>query len=220
MIFSRSNSAATKKNGSIALVAIIACMLCFGCKSQYRHLEPGTADINCLKTFRPHFTTTLYSAIIDVTKYHFSGMLYFKRMPDSTTRVVFTNEMGVKFFDFGFTDWGGFEKYYILPKLDKRAVVKALRNDLSLVLLNRKMNGVKSLRDSSLNYLAVPYMSHYDYYITNADCSKLIRIEKASRRKPVVVAEMLDYQNNVPNIINIRHKNFKFSIALKRVEKE
>jgi len=36
----------------------------------------------------------------------------------------------------------------------------------------------------------------------------------------VVEVQMLDYKNGVPDSINIDHKNFKFNIALKRIEKD
>ena len=33
---------------------------------------------------------------------HLSGLLLIKKMPDSSTRMVFSNEMGLGFFDFEF----------------------------------------------------------------------------------------------------------------------
>ena len=77
----------------------------FARRSHYKHLKHANSDVNCIKHFAPRFTTTLYSATVDVTRHHFSGILFFKVMPDSSTRVVFTNEMGVKFFDFAFTKY-------------------------------------------------------------------------------------------------------------------
>ena len=197
---------------------LCACMFFLSCKSYYRNLQPANGDVNCIKAFRPYFTNTLYSAYVDVTKHHFSGILFFKLMPDSSTRVVFTNEMGVKFFDFAFNKDGGFTKYYVMAKLDKKIIVTALRNDLQLVLLNPDLSKATLLKDTSYNYVAVPTAKGNNYYITK-NCKRLVRIEKSSKRKPVVEVQMLNYFAGIPDSINIAHKNFKFNIALKKTER-
>lgn len=203
----------------VILCGLVSAAHFSSCRSQYRHLQPATGDVKCVKAFKPQFSNTLYSAIIDVTKHHFSGILYFKAMPDSSTRIVFTNEIGVKFFDFAFAKDGTFTKHYILPKMDKKVVIKALRNDLRLVMVDPDMHQAKLLKDSMYNYIAVPTEKGNDYYITTTDCTKLLRIEKASKRKSVVVAELMDYKNGVPDSIYLHHRNFKFNISLKREEK-
>ena len=134
-------------------------------------------------------------------------------------RVVFTNEMGVKFFDFAFTRNDDFIKYYVMPKLDKKVIIKALRKDLELVIMRQDLSSAVLLKDTTFNYTAIPNRKGNDYYITD-HCSKLIRIEKASKRKPVVEVQMLNYNSGIPDSISIVHKNFKFNILLKRVEKE
>ena len=209
---------------TLRLLCIIAVITLFSApagarKSHYRHLSPANGDVNCIRNFSPQFTNTLYSATVDITKHHFSGILFFKFMPDSSTRVVFTNEMGVKFFDFEFTKENEFIKHYAMPKLDKKVVIKALHKDLELVILHQDLSDAVLLKDSVYNYTAIPNKKGNDYYITD-HCSKLIRIEKASKIKPVVEVQMLNYNNGVPDDISIVHKNFKFNIILKRVEKE
>ena len=92
-------------------------------------------------------------------------------------------------------------------------------NDEELVIMHQDLSQAVLLRDSTYNYTAIPNKKGNDYYITD-HCSKLIRIEKASKKKAVVEVQMLDYNNGVPDSISIVHKNFKFNILLKRVEKE
>jgi hypothetical protein len=197
---------------------LLLLLLLTNCTSVYRNLKETNGDAKCILKFSPKFSQTLYSAYIDVTKHHLSGILYFKLMPDSTMRVVFTNEMGVKFFDFSFTKDNHFTKYYILPKMDKKVVVNALRKDMELVLLRPDLSRAKVLKDTAYIYIAVPDKKGHDYYIME-HCEKLIRIEKASKRKPVEVIQLFNYKDGVPDSIDIQHKNFKFKIALKKVEK-
>jgi hypothetical protein len=209
--------------GRCYLMQVLALAMIFSsttsCRSYYSHLQPGSGDVNCIRKFVPAFTNTLYSAYVDVTKHHFSGILFFKQMPDSSMRIVFTTEMGVKFFDFAFTKDGDFIKYYILPKLDKKVIIKALRNDMELILLHPDLSRAKMLEDTVHNYVAVPTKKGGNYYITDKRCEQLIQIEKASKRKPVVEVKMMNYKDGIPDTINIQHKNFKFNISLKDVEK-
>ena len=188
-------------------------------KSHYRNLKPANGDVNCIRNFAPQFSNTHYSTSVDITKHHFSGILFFKQMPDSSTRVIFANEMGVKFFDFGFTKDDQFIKYYVMHKLDKKVIVTALKKDIELVIMHQDLSNAVLLKDSTYNYTAIPNKKGNDYYITD-HCSKLVRIEKASKKKAVVEVQMLNYNNGVPDSISIVHKNFKFNILLKRVEKE
>ncbi|MCD6010489.1 MAG: hypothetical protein K0Q79_351 [Flavipsychrobacter sp.] len=223
MRYSRSNSVVSREaiavsRKYIALYLPIILLLFTGCKNYYHNLKPGTGDVKCIEKFTPQFTKVMYSAYVDVTKHHFSGILLFRLMPDHSTRIVFTNEVGVKFFDFGFGQDGTFTKFYVLDKLDKKIIVNALRNDLNLILLHPTLTNAKVLTDGTNNYITVPNKKGNDYYITNNSCTNLVRIEKASKRKPVVVAEMIDYNNSLPDSINISHKNFNFNIALKRTE--
>ena len=197
---------------------LLAALLLTNCRSTYRHLKETPGDVNCIRAFAPRFNETLYSAYVDVTKHHFSGILYFKLMPDSSMRVVFANEMGVKFFDFAFLRDHRFTKYYILPKMDKKVVVNALRKDMELVLLQPDLSKAQMLTDATYNYVAIPDKGGHDYYVTD-HCKKLVRIEKASRRKPIEIIQLFNYKEGIPDSIDIQHKNFRFKIALKKVEK-
>lgn len=201
------------------LLALATIVVFTSCKNYYKSLKPATGDVKCIEKFTPRFTKVMYSAYVDVTKHHFSGILLMRSMPDGSTRIVFTNEVGVKFFDFGFGQDGTFTKFYVLDKLDKKIVINALKNDLNLILLHPTLINARILTDGNNNYISIPNKKGNDYYITDNSCTNLVRIEKASKRKPVVIAEMLNYTNYLPDSINISHRNFKFNIALKRVEK-
>ncbi|SFN39709.1 hypothetical protein SAMN05428949_2690 [Chitinophaga sp. YR627] len=204
---------------SLLLNSILLTGLLSGCSSAYKNLQQTNADVQCITKFRPEFTNTLYGTQVDVLKHHLSGLLFFKQMPDSSLRVVFANEMGFKFFDFEFTKDGGFVKHYMLDKMDKKAVVKTLRGDFELVLLRPDLSRATVKQDSNYHYVVVPTEKGNNYYITDTACQQLERIEKSSKRKPVVKAWLTHYTAGVPDTINIRHQGFKFNISLQRVQK-
>jgi hypothetical protein len=179
----------------------------------------GTTDA-CLYKFIPHFTTVIYSTQVNIIGNHLSGLLVIKTMPDSSIRIVFTSEMGLSFFDFEFSSNGDFKAHYIIERMNRKAVIRTLRQDFELVL----MRGLKEqeatiFKNIDRIYYAFPQEKGSNYYITDPSCTELFGIEKASKRKAIVKVVMTDYRDRVPDTIGIMHTNFQFSIGLKRLRR-
>ncbi len=201
------------------LVFNSCCFLLLACLSPYKKLQKISGDLGCVQKFKPVFISTLYKTQVSVTGKQISGILLFKTMPDSSIRVVFSNEIGFKFFDFEFSADNGFKVFYIMDQMDKKAVIKTLRKDFELVLMRHTEPGKGFiLKDGQYNYFAFPQKKGINYYVTDSACTRLVRMEKASKRKPVVIALMQDFRNGIPDTIGISHKNFNFIIGLKRFE--
>lgn len=195
-------------------------LLLVSCSSVYKNLEPTTGNFNHVYKFMPRFSVVLYKAQIDVTSHHLSGLLLMKVMPDSSTRIVFSNEMGVKFFDFAFLKNGSFKVYSIVQQMDKGPVIKTLMKDFDLILMRQQGSHERyMLKDNAHVYYVLPQQKGANYYITNMAGDSLLRMEKSSKRKPVAGATMMNYKNGVPDSISIDHKNFKFTIGLKKTER-
>ena len=193
--------------------------LLMACSSPYKHLERTNGDPGCLMQFKPSFSSALYKTRVNVTGKQLSGVLLIKTMADSSIRMVFSNELGFKFFDFGFSLDSGFKVYYILKQMNKPAVIKTLRKDFELVLmLNIKNDHAYVLKDQAHHYYAFPQEKGINYYITDPGCSRLLLMQRSSKRKAVVEAIMENYKNGLPDSIGISHKNFNFDIGLKRIE--
>ena len=193
-------------------------LLFVGCGSVYKNLQKTAADPSCLLRFKPVLTKVQYKTQIDVVGKHLSGILLIKTMPDSSTRILFSNEFGFKFFDFEFAYNGNFKVYYILKQMNKKAVIKTLRKDFELVMMQQlDLNKVFTLKNDSAVYYGFPQKKGTYYYITDSSCTRLIRMERSSKRKPVVQAWMENYQLGVPDSININHTNFQFNIGLKKL---
>lgn len=190
----------------------------FSC-NQYRHMQKTQSDDICVEKFKPDFHFVEYKTSVDVIGKHISGLLLIKYMPDKSTRVVFTNEMGLSFFDFGFLPDNGFVVYRIVPQMNKTALIKTLRKDFELVMF-RNMDTGKSydLTDSGLIYHAYPQTKGVNYYITDAHCGQLIKMQRASSKKPVMEAFIYkSLPGNSPDSISMHHLNFNFSISLKKI---
>jgi len=192
-----------------------------GCATVYKNLPPAAGEVSDLQPMRPAFSVALYNTSIDVVGNHLSGLLLIKKMPDSTIRMVFSNEMGFKFFDFEFSPGGGFRVYSVYKKMNRKAVIKTLRHDFELLLMqlpDAKELKVKS--DSAGNrYYIFPRGKGYYCYVMNPGGTELVRMERASKQAPVATAIMRHYINGIPDTIGFTHHKVDFVIGLKRLER-
>jgi hypothetical protein len=191
-----------------------------GCTSSYKQLQQIEGDASCLQKFKPQFTTTIYTTQVNIIGKYLSGLLLIKKMPDSSTRMVFSSEMGLTIFDFEFSPKGDFKVHYIIKKMNRKAVIKTLRQDFELVLMQQLNTRIPLVfRKEDRIYYAFPTKKGSNYYITDPNCQTLVEIEKASKRKAVVKAVMSGYEGGVPDSIAISHTNFQFTIGLKRLKR-
>ena len=191
-----------------------------GCSSVYKNLQPASGDVQSIRRFAPDFTNALYKTEVDVVGHHLSGLLLIKTLPDKSVRMVFSNEMGFKFFDFEFKPDGKFKVYYIIKQMDKRPVIITLQKDFELVMMRKQDMAKAYLRKDDKNlYYVFPQEKGFNYYITDKDNTQLLRMERSSVRKPVVQAITNNFVRGIPDTIGISHKNFSFTIGLKRLER-
>ena len=161
----------------------------------------------------------IYKTSADVDGIHVSGLLLIKQMPDSSTRIVFTNEMGFSYFDFGYLSNNRFAVYQITPEMNKKYLISTLRKDFELILF-RNLDSSKyyALTDSLLIYHAYPQNSGINYYITDASCLHLVKMQRASNKKPVMEASFgRNIYGTSPDSILIQHLNYHFTITLKKI---
>jgi hypothetical protein len=191
-----------------------------GCSAAYKNLQPAAGDAGYINRFKPDFRSALYKTEVDVEGHHLSGLLLVKTLPDSSTRIVFANEVGFKFFDFEFRKDGGFKVYYIVKQMDKQPVIKTLKKDFDLLMFRNGDAKASFLRkdDHSLYYIFKKQKGFF-CYVTDPGGTELERMEISSPRKPIVTGIMRNYKNGVPDTIGIAHENFNFTISLKKIER-
>jgi hypothetical protein len=190
------------------------------CSPVYKNLQPARGEINYIRKFKPDFNNELYKAQIDVVGHHLSGLLLIKTLSDSSVRIVFSNEIGFKFFDFEFKADGGFKVFYVVKQMDKKPIIKTLKKDFELILVLEKNDRTPYLRkdDHSLYYI-FPKQKGSFCYITDLNGFEIKGMEISSPYKPIVHAIMKNYSDNVPDTIGITHVNFNFTIGLKRIKR-
>jgi hypothetical protein len=199
----------------------IALLLFAACASDYKARKPVANDKACAEKIKPTgIKTAWYTTHIDVIGKHISGLLLVKQMPDSSKRVVFTNEAGVTFLDFEFRADGSFQVKQVIKQLDKKAVVQLLRKDFELMLGIPFRKGVyEAWQVNDERYFGVPQKKETAYFITGADCASLRRIELGSKRKKKVTVEMWGNNLTTPDSVKVKHYTFNMVIGLKKIER-
>lgn len=196
-------------------------LLVVGCASEYKGLKVVSVDQDCLSKIKPvQLSTAWYDAGIDVVGKHISGLLLIKEMPDQSKRIVFTNEAGLTFFDFSFDVSGNFKVHYVIQQLDKKAVVRLLRDDFALLLGLPFKNPVwQSWEMGDERYFGVSEKNENHYFITGKDCGSLHRLESASKRKKKLTIEMVGNDVQKPDSITLQHHTFAMKINLKKLDR-
>ncbi|MBU7577448.1 MAG: hypothetical protein KAF40_05250 [Flavihumibacter sp.] len=190
------------------------------CRSIYNSYPPVSVREDCLTKLGPRFENELYKAQVDITGRSLGGLLLIKKMPDSSTRIVFSTEMGVKFFDFEFRENGEFKVVDILKKLNRKPVISALRQDFEILLMQERGKIPERILEHG-NYLYHGYSKgkKQAWYLTDKNCQNLVGAELSSTRKPLVRLNYFYQGTGNPDSIQIRHLNFSFNIALKKLER-
>jgi len=201
----------------LVTICLLSSSILFSCASSYpEHLI--ASDVKpCVEKFKPVFTSTWYNASIDVVGHHLSGLLLFKQMPDSTLRVVFTNEAGVTFFDYEFSK-KGFTVKQSIKQFKRKLVTQTLRKDIELIL----MNNISPLKSFSLNdelWFASQQGKETNYFITDKNCTQLLRIEKTGKGKKKVEATLHGQLPLAPDSVHLQHLLFNMQINLTKLNR-
>jgi hypothetical protein len=92
--------------------------------------------------------TLLFKSHIAFFKEHYSGLFLIKRMPDSSTHVVFLSELGLSLMDLRYKD-GLFEVVSVKEFLNKPSILRTLKNDFRTLLLDLSAIGSFVLDETS-----------------------------------------------------------------------
>lgn len=192
----------------------------FGCSSYYDSLRPATADPDCIQRLKPRgIDSAWFVARVDVVGKHLSGLLLVKELEDRSTRLVFTNEVGVTFFDLEFLQDGRFEVKKIIEPLNRKVVIETFRDDFSLLLGYPFKGDLKGWWNKEERYFGIANGKERTYFTTGSECDSLRSLEAGSARKLKVSITMNGGVQRRPERIIIRHHTFNMTITLNLIDK-
>ena len=121
----------------------------------------------------------LYKGSLDISKVHLSGLFFMKRGSVNSVRIMFSNELGMNFFDFELKG-KEFIVHSCFPSLDRKSLLKLLENDFRLLLVPDttviRMKRERS-KDPELLIFGVKTARGYFHYSYDKDSGKIRRIQ-------------------------------------------
>ncbi len=109
----------------------------------YRHLSgfvEGTEAMGSdLKLFKNDSIRYVYRSNLSILNHHLSGLIVIKKIPGRNgTQVVFVSEIGMKYFDFEYTDGqntAAFSCHYLMESLQHHKIQSRLRSLMQMLVM-------------------------------------------------------------------------------------
>jgi len=178
-------------------------------------------DYKQVSVLKSDFKKVIYRTTIDVYGKHFSGIMVIKKIEkDTSYRLVFLSELGMKIFDFEFNNnlKDRFKIHQILEPINKKLLISTLRKDFELFLkLNHKNTKSKTYSSNNSIIEKVKFNSLYNYYTYNNDSNYVTQIlQKGWLLKKLIITN-IGYSENSPDSVNFTHKGINLTINLSKM---
>ncbi len=171
------------------------------------------------RAFDDTVQSNVYTTTIDLYKNHFSGISIIKYEGNETYRVVFLNEMGMKFFDFRIGRDTS-EILQIFSALDKKALTNILISDFGTVLMNTHDLGETILLWSKADKChAIRPEDPQLYYILASDSTHVLRIDRFSNFRKLTEYNFSYDSIGQINKFTVHHRNIRFSMNFEKILK-
>jgi hypothetical protein len=200
---------------SILLILFIGC--------SYSHFKDfqriPEAEIN-KDSIRPWFgrdtNRFLFRAHIDFYRNHLGGLMLIKPYIGTGYRVLFITEVGIKIFDMELKNNGDFIMHYCMEELNRKSVLKTLKNDIGLMLNSIPENTrTKLMKDRQNGNILIKTKDKtgVKYYFLEDHC----RVKRIVQKNGWINKVNLTIYNTDPNTIDsihICHSPVKLGISL------
>ena len=164
------------------------------------------------KIFSDNSESYIYRTQIKLYDNDFSGLLIIKPNKEES-RIVFLNEIGMKFFDIQLLK-NSYKIYHIFTPMNKKMFIKLLVNDFRFMLMF-DMNKKKScLKEKKSKKSAIQLNKVKEIYIFDKQTLLPESAFKYSVFGKHTFLKYGKYINTIPKTIYIKHKRIKFEIKL------
>jgi hypothetical protein len=132
--------------------------------------------------FDSTFEKALYKGSLDISKHHLTGLFFLKRISENDVRIVFSNEVGMTFFDLEIRN-DSLVVHSCFPSLNRRSLLKLLKNDFRLLLIPDKAvrrTNCRMSKDSTLLNCKVKSDRGSFHYFLDKNSGKLQRLKSSN----------------------------------------
>ena len=175
-------------------------------------LEPSNKNFTLKKILSENTKSYIYRADFRLYDNNFSGLLILKNQ-NKSRRIVFINEIGMKFFDLElFAD--SFKIHHIFGPMNKKMFINLLVDDFNFMLMNNIDSNSENFIDKKTGNLVLKQKNVKEIYYFDKNTLLPKSAEKYSLIRKIVFIKYKNYRNKIPKHINIKHKNIKFEMNL------
>lgn len=200
------------------LLSSVVSLFLFSCTlGHYGRLIKSTDKQEFPKSiFAENSNSYLFKTNVTVYGKEISGLLIAKQVEPNDYRIVFTNEMGIKYFDFEINDTATI-LHYCVPQFNRPALLRTIQQDISILLMNNiKGKEIAGYTDKQKIYTIqkIEVDGFYNYYFTESNTQHIVKIEHSKKLFKKTIFTLSNYQANFPNTILIKHCDIKLTMEL------
>lgn len=154
----------------------------------------------------------LFRTEIKIYNNEFSGMLAVKKTDTAKFRIIFINEVGMKFFDFEITETTD-SVLFIFEPMNKKLFIKMLIEDYRSLLFIPKEKR-ENLHKTKDRKIVLHNKKNKMYFLFSEETGYPYAIYKKGLIRKKFNLNFQNYKNNFPQSIIIKHNNIKFTNSL------
>lgn len=125
---------------NLVLSSILLLLVCSCSISHYNSFQRTSETVIDINSIVPWFGGDidhfLFRTNIDIYNSHFGGIMIIKSLSVGSHRVIYITELGIKIFDMEFFKNGEFKLHYCLDAINRKSIVKTLKNDIGIMIEN------------------------------------------------------------------------------------
>jgi hypothetical protein len=129
--------------------------------------------------FDSTFKKALFKGSLDIGKHHLTGLFFIKRISDDTFRIVFSNEIGMNYFDLESKE-DSLIIHSCFPSLNRKSLLQLIDNDIRyLVFPLRNIIKIKTIqsKDSGLILYGIKSKKGSFIYSITKESGRICRIQ-------------------------------------------
>lgn len=141
-------------------------------------------------------------------------------LPVDGHRVIFMTEFGLKVFDMEFSSAEGFNLYYCMAALNRKPVIKTLRNDIGLITGNERADCPPSaLCNEKAGETVYKFKINRNRYYYTVD-NETLKISSVLQTSPLFKKVRIEFYGaggNRPDSVTLEHYNTTLIIKLAHI---
>ncbi len=170
--------------------------------------------------FNANFDKALFRITMEIRGNQLTGLFFIMKMPDSTYRIVFSNEFGMTYFDLELQP-DSFNVIYCFEPLNKKALLSILETDFRLLIGEHPFQRCKwyQQEDTGHKVCFVKHGKYKTWSTFSTSCDTLLIKAASSNFFDKTTINYQAYRDKFPSKIQIRNPVIHLDLKLTLLSK-